>query len=68
MKAFPERKGSTVQHARAISFFSNIGIVEMDFEGKNLLIFSLGSRIPLSDPYEPVQHITKGRAMTESML
>lgn len=43
----------------------NIKAVEMDFEGKNILLYSLGGLQPLRDPAEVVPHICRGPATSE---
>ncbi len=45
--------------------FSQFGIVEMDFEGKNLMIFYLADRKSHVDPYEPQPHVTRGPATSK---
>lgn len=45
--------------------WSKFGVVEMDFEGKNLMIFYLGDRVPLCDPFTVMPHVSKGRAQPE---
>lgn len=44
---------------------AQFGIVEMDFEGKNLLIFYTAGRQLLSDPYASQIHISRGPARSE---
>jgi hypothetical protein len=43
------------------------GIVplQMDFEGKNILLYHLGGRLPLADPAQVMPHICQGVAMPE---
>jgi hypothetical protein len=43
----------------------SIKALEMDFEGKNILLYSLGGLVPLRDPAERVPHICKGPATSE---
>ena len=45
--------------------YSTFGIVEMDFDGKNLLIYYLADQQPLSDPYGVIEHIARGPAKSE---
>jgi hypothetical protein len=42
--------------------YPRFGVVEMDFEGKNLLVYYLGDRTPLSDPFKPELHVVRGQA------
>lgn len=44
---------------------AQFGVVEMDFEGKNLLIFYTAGRPLLSDPYAAQTHISRGPARAE---
>lgn len=44
---------------------SSIQALEMDFEGKNIMLYSLGNYIPLNNPNEPIPHICKGIATSE---
>lgn len=44
---------------------SSIKALEMDFEGKNIMLYSLGNCIPLRDPTEVIPHICKGTAQSE---
>ena len=45
--------------------FSPFGVVEMDFEGKNLLIYYLGDHQPLTNPSTAIEHIVRGPAQSQ---
>lgn len=39
--------------------------LQMDFEGKNIMLYYLGGRAPLSDPQQALTHVCKGVATPE---
>jgi hypothetical protein len=40
----------------------DIHALQMDFEGKNIMLYYLGDRDPLSDPEQSLSHVCKGKA------
>jgi len=60
-----ERKTSVVTEAEMIPSLAQFGIVEMDFEGKNLLIFYTAGRRLVGDPYASQMHVSRGPARPE---
>ena len=67
-KDFPKRKamdGSAVRcYGEFIEFLlakdPNIQTAELDFEGKNILLYHLGGRVPLKAPEEAELHVVRG--------
>jgi hypothetical protein len=63
-KQFPRRRESVrtyedlVEHL--MSLHPDIRALEMDFEGKNVLLYWLADRVPLGDPVEPTPLMVKG--------
>jgi hypothetical protein len=45
-----------------VAQYEKFGAIEMDFEGKNVMIYYLGDRTPLQDVYTPVPHMVRGPA------
>ena len=43
----------------------DIKAVEMDFEGKNILLYHMCGMTPLSPPEQPLQHVARGVATAE---
>jgi hypothetical protein len=72
-KQFPRRKllnGNLVrEYAELIEYLlekdPRINALELDFEGKNILLYFLADRVPLNDPASVIPQISKGIATKE---
>jgi len=73
-KHFPKRKLKDGRHVKVygdlieyiLEMDSEISALEMDFEGKNVMLYYLGAAAPLADPMEPIAHISRGVATAET--
>jgi hypothetical protein len=60
---FVKRYGELIEYL--LNKSPEIHPLQMDFEGKNIMLYYLGDRAPLSDPEQPLSHVCKGVASPE---